>query len=106
MLLALAATTYQGAMFFYCCERVLETAGALGGYTVNKYEVVAPRYAGALQAWTNGLAAVSGMVAVRIAAVVVEVTGGWGGVFALIAFVYALAALSYLRLASSERVLI
>lgn len=105
VLLALQATTWQATMFFYCMERVLETAGTVGGYSINKLEVVAPRYAGALQAWTNGLAAVSGMVAIRMAAVIVEWTGGWGGVFFLIACVYAIAAIAYQRLASSDRVL-
>ena len=100
VLFALWAPTWQLAIFFFCAERVVETAGALGGFTVNKLEVVAPRYVGALEAWTNTLAAASGMLAVRMAAVLVEMTGGWDAVFVMIASVYLIAAVSYQRMAS------
>ena len=97
------AGTMEVSVGAYCLERFCVSGGLIAGLEPSKFEVVAPEHAGLLQALTNTCGAFAGMIAVPLAACVVEITGNWRCVFSAVAFVYMLAIMAHQKYADSTR---
>ena len=91
-----------------------------GGYEASKLDIASAEHVGLLQSLVNTMANTSGLVAVPLAAWIVErgegpaaqpdsaevggwLLAGWGGVFVMVAGLYCVATVVYLRWATQEK---
>lgn len=79
--------------------------GAIGGYEANKLEVASPERCGMLQALINTVAAFAGMVAVPVAAWIVDATGTWASALQVVAVLYCCTAAHYYRYSTCDEVI-
>ena len=114
----------------YSIDRRLESAqiecsatafGVAGGYEANKLDIASAEHVGLLQSLVNTLANTSGLIAVPTAAWIVErgagmdethearsggagnLIAGWSGVFTMVATLYLVASVVFLRWATHEK---
>ena len=109
--LCLESAQYNSTAFF----------GVAGGYEASKLDIASAEHVGLLQSLVNTLANTSGLIAVPTAAWIVErgaemdethearsgvagnLIAGWGGVFTMVASLYLVASVVFLRWATHEK---
>eukprot|EP01052_Picozoa_sp_SAG31_P042817 SAG31_NODE_6922_length_1849_cov_1.511429_2_plen_172_part_00 len=99
------ASNSASALSWLCAALALHVV-AYGGFEATKLDIAAPEQVGLMQSLINTLANTSGLTAVPFAAFIVEAPdlGGWNGVFYMIAALFGLSMLLYLRWARQDRV--
>jgi len=96
------------------CAALTVHVAVYGGYEASKLDIAAPEHVGLLQSLVNTMANTSGLVAVPLAAWIVErkpedgemgggALAGWDGVFRMMAALFLAAAAAYLGWATEER---